>query len=119
MSGRGGAGVERGLRDSCYRQDCFPPILKGKHGLIARHQNAPKLNFDSMDSQNLKAASAYINNLLLARGLLRNGKSVEFARPSKGDGGTEATMAQVINLVHDMILRRDVIALRLLEGIVS
>ncbi|QDS70640.1 hypothetical protein FKW77_000845 [Venturia effusa] len=60
-----------------------------------------------MDSQNLKAASAYINNLLLARGLLRNGKSVEFARPSKGEGGTEATMAQIINLVHDMILRRD------------
>ena len=61
-----------------------------------------------MDSLNLKAASAYINNLLLARGLLRNGKSVEFARPSKGEGGTEATMAQIINLVHDMILRRDV-----------
>jgi hypothetical protein len=62
----------------------------------------------SMDSLNLKAASAYINNLLLARGLLRNGKSVEFARPSKGEGGTEATMAQIINLVHDMIIRRDV-----------
>lgn len=61
-----------------------------------------------MDSLNLKAASTYINNLLLARGLLRNGKSVEFARPSKGEGGTEATMAQIINLVHDMILRRDV-----------
>jgi hypothetical protein len=61
-----------------------------------------------MDSLNLKAASAYINNLLLARGLLRNGKSVEFARPSKGEGGTEVTMAQIINLVHDMVLRRDV-----------
>ncbi|KAF2839207.1 hypothetical protein M501DRAFT_934233 [Patellaria atrata CBS 101060] len=60
-----------------------------------------------MDSFNLKTASTYINNLLLARGLLRNGKSIEFARPSKGDGGTEATMAQIINLVHDMILRRD------------
>jgi Afadin- and alpha -actinin-Binding len=72
--------------------------------------DAPTLSLTSMDSSNLKAASAYINNLLLARGLLRNGKSVEFARPSKGEGGTEATMAQIINLVHDMILRRDVIA---------
>lgn len=61
-----------------------------------------------MDTFNLKTASTYVNNLLLARGLLRNGKSIEFARPSKGEGGTEATMAQVINLVHDLILRRDV-----------
>ncbi|KIW08723.1 uncharacterized protein PV09_00666 [Verruconis gallopava] len=60
-----------------------------------------------MDSFNLKTASAYLNNLLLARGLLRNGKPIEFARPSKGEGGAEATMAQIINLVHDMILRRD------------
>jgi hypothetical protein len=65
-----------------------------------------------MDSFNLKAASSYLNNLLLARGLLRNGKSIQFARPSKGEGGTEATMAQVINIVHDMILRRDVRRLR-------
>lgn len=61
-----------------------------------------------MDSSSLKTASAYINNLLLARGLLRDGKSIEFARPHKGEGGTEATMAQIINLVHDMVLRRDV-----------
>jgi hypothetical protein len=65
-----------------------------------------------MDSFNLKTASTYLNNLLLARGLLRNGKSIEFARPSKGEGGTEATMAQIINLVHDMILRRDVSGLK-------
>ena len=61
-----------------------------------------------MDPANLKTASAYINNLLLARGLLRNGKPIQFARPHKGEGGTEATMAQVINVVHDLILRRDV-----------
>ncbi|KAF2091108.1 hypothetical protein K490DRAFT_71351 [Saccharata proteae CBS 121410] len=60
------------------------------------------------ESYNLKSASAYINNLLLARGLLRNGKSIEFAHPSRGEGGKEATMAQIINLVHDLILRRDV-----------
>lgn len=61
-----------------------------------------------MDALNLKTASAYLNNLLLARGLLRNGKPIEFARPSKGDGGTEGSLAQIINLVHDMVLRRDV-----------
>jgi len=61
-----------------------------------------------MDSVNLKAASSYLNNLLLARGLLRNGKPIEFARPHKGEGGTEATMAEIINLVHDMVLRKDV-----------
>ncbi|OCK85870.1 hypothetical protein K432DRAFT_377252 [Lepidopterella palustris CBS 459.81] len=60
-----------------------------------------------MDAFNLKTASTYINNLLLARGLLRDGKAIEFARPSKAEGGKEVTMAQIINLVHDLILRRD------------
>ncbi|GME23250.1 nima interactive protein [Neofusicoccum parvum] len=60
-----------------------------------------------MDSQSLKSASAYLNNLLLARGLLRNGKPLEFAHPSKAEGGKQETMAQIINLVHDLILRRD------------
>ncbi|KAF2753160.1 hypothetical protein EJ05DRAFT_470643 [Pseudovirgaria hyperparasitica] len=60
-----------------------------------------------MDTYNLKTASRYINNLLLARGLLRDGKPIEFAHPSKGDGGKEATMAHIINLVHDLILKRD------------
>ncbi len=61
-----------------------------------------------MDSQNLQTASAYINNLLLARGLLRNGKPIEFARPSKAEDGKTATMARILNLVHDLVLRRDV-----------
>jgi hypothetical protein len=56
---------------------------------------------------NLKTASAYINNLLLARGLLRDGKAIEFAHPSRGEGGKEQTMAYIINLVHDLILKRD------------
>ncbi|KAJ4982936.1 nima interactive protein [Stagonosporopsis vannaccii] len=60
-----------------------------------------------MESYNLKTAATYINNLLLARGLLRDGKSIEFAHPSRGEGGKEATMAQIINLVHDLILKRD------------
>ena len=56
----------------------------------------------------MQTASAYLNNLLLARGLLRNGKSIDFARPDKASGGTDATMTKVINLVHDLVLRRDV-----------
>ncbi|EUC47808.1 hypothetical protein COCMIDRAFT_89253 [Bipolaris oryzae ATCC 44560] len=60
-----------------------------------------------MESYNLKTASTYINNLLLSRGLLRNGKPIEFAHPSRGEGGKEATMAQIINLIHDLILKRD------------
>ena len=61
-----------------------------------------------MDSQNLQTASQYVNNLLLSRGLLRNGTPLEFANPSKGEAGKEATMAKIINLIHDLILRRDV-----------
>jgi hypothetical protein len=61
-----------------------------------------------METVNLKTASAYLNNLLLARGLLRDGKQIQFARPHKTEGGTEQTLAQIINLVHDLVLRRDV-----------
>ena len=61
-----------------------------------------------MESQNLSTASSYINNLLLSRGLLRNGIPIEFAKPAKAEGGLDATMAKVMNLVHDLILRRDV-----------
>lgn len=61
-----------------------------------------------MDSRSLHTASSYINNLLLSRGLLRNGKPIDFAEPAKTDGGVDATMARVMNLVHDLILRRDV-----------
>ena len=61
-----------------------------------------------MDSRNLPTASSYINNLLLSRGLLRNGKPIDFADPAKAEGGIDATMARVMNLVHDLILRRDV-----------
>jgi hypothetical protein len=58
---------------------------------------------------NLQTASTYINNLLLARGLLKNGKSIDFAHPDEEDGsGTDATMARAINLINDLVLRRDV-----------
>ncbi|KAL6714035.1 hypothetical protein ACLMJK_008529 [Lecanora helva] len=60
-----------------------------------------------MDPQNCRTASTYINNLLLSRGLLRNGTPIEFATPEQASGGVDATMAQIMNLVHDLILRRD------------
>ncbi|KAI9735416.1 MAG: hypothetical protein M1818_006422 [Claussenomyces sp. TS43310] len=60
-----------------------------------------------METDNLRTASSYINNLLLSRGLLRNGQPLEFAQPQKGEGGTEGTMAKVMSLVNDLVLRRD------------
>ena len=62
-----------------------------------------------MGTASLETASIYINNLLLARGLLRDGEPIPFeqARTSKGKDG-DATMAKTINLIHDLILRRDV-----------
>jgi hypothetical protein len=70
-----------------------------------------------MEAYNLKTASTYLNNLLLARGLLRDGKPVEFAHPSRGEGGKEATMSQIINLVHDLILKRDVRPMRIRDHV--
>ena len=61
-----------------------------------------------MESDNLRTASLYINNQLLSRGLLRNGQNIELARPDKGEGGLEATMGQVMSVINDLILRRDV-----------
>ncbi|CEJ55125.1 hypothetical protein PMG11_01400 [Penicillium brasilianum] len=60
-----------------------------------------------METQNLQAASTYVNNLLLARGLLKSGQAIDFADPDNHEGGTDATMAQIINLVNDLVLRRD------------
>lgn len=54
-----------------------------------------------MDSDTLHTASTYVNNLLLARGLLRDSKTIDFAKP------TRESRAQIINLVHDLLLRRD------------
>lgn len=62
----------------------------------------------AMEPQNLEAASNYINNVLLARGLLKGGKSIDFAQPDNDEGGADATMAKIINLVNDLVLRRDV-----------
>lgn len=54
-----------------------------------------------MDHESLRTASTYLNNLLQARGLLRNGEPIDFVKPSK------ESRAQIINLVHDLILRED------------
>lgn len=63
-----------------------------------------------MDTLNLHSASEYLNNLLLARGLLRNGKRIDFANPGSAPDGVDDTMTQIINLVHDLVTRRDVSA---------
>ncbi|ETI27123.1 hypothetical protein G647_09805 [Cladophialophora carrionii CBS 160.54] len=60
-----------------------------------------------MESHSLERASQYLNNILLARGLLTNGKPIDFARPNRHGSNTDATMSRVINLVHDLVLRRD------------
>ncbi|KIW19406.1 hypothetical protein PV08_03701 [Exophiala spinifera] len=60
-----------------------------------------------MDSNGLERASQYLNNLLLARGLLTSGKPIDFAKPDRHGRSCDATMSRVINLVHDLVLRRD------------
>ncbi len=60
-----------------------------------------------MDDTNLRTASVYINNLLLSRGLLRNGQTIDFAHPERGDGGADGTMGRIMGVVNDLILRRD------------
>ena len=59
-----------------------------------------------MASSSLQSASAYLNNLLLARGLLQDGKAIDFASPAH-HGNLEQTMSRIINLTHDLVLRRD------------
>ena len=72
-------------------------------------QQAPP-GTSNMEGENLKTASAYVNNLLLARGLLRNGEPIDFHRASASDGSKGGPLANIINLVHDLVLRRDVSA---------
>jgi hypothetical protein len=59
------------------------------------------------ESHSLERASQYLNNILLARGLLSNGRPIDFARPDRHASSTDGTMSRVINLVHDLVLRRD------------
>ncbi|KAI9043543.1 uncharacterized protein KD926_003313 [Aspergillus affinis] len=60
-----------------------------------------------MEPHNLEAASTYINNVLLARGLLKSGSPIDFAQPDNDEGGVATTMGKIINLVNDLVLRRD------------
>ncbi|PWW75629.1 hypothetical protein C7212DRAFT_345558 [Tuber magnatum] len=55
-----------------------------------------------MDPRDLKSASTYVNNQLASRGLLR-GNPIPFHKPGDADG----TPAKIINLVHELITRRD------------
>lgn len=61
----------------------------------------------------LDGASKYLNNLLLARGFLHDGKSINFVQLAANatnkveDCDNTAITATVINLIHDLILRRD------------
>jgi hypothetical protein len=61
-----------------------------------------------IDLENLRAASVYINNQLLSRGLLRDGENIDFCDPARHEGGTGAAMGRIIGIVNDLILRRDV-----------
>lgn len=56
-----------------------------------------------MDHETLRTASTYLNNLLLARGLLRPpvASGIDFVKP------TRDARAHTINLIHDLLLRDD------------
>ena len=60
------------------------------------------------DLENLRTASAYINNQLLSRGLLRDGQTIDFAGCGKGQEDASVTTGRIISIVNDLILRRDV-----------
>ena len=65
-----------------------------------------------MATASLQSASSYLNNLLLARGLLQDGKPIHFVHPtangnSSSSSDTDITTSRIINLVHDLVLRRD------------
>lgn len=75
-------------------------------------------------SSGVRAASDYINNLLLARGLARDGKPIDFVRALTGGSGSGngsdgsgakktsndriGLAGQVLNLVHNLILHHKV-----------
>lgn len=61
-----------------------------------------------IDSDNLRTASLYINNQLLSRGLLRDGRTIDFDRPYSDDYELSDTMGRIMSVVNDLILRRDV-----------
>ncbi|KAG8158606.1 hypothetical protein KVR01_011728 [Diaporthe batatas] len=60
-----------------------------------------------IDSENLRTASLYINNQLLCRGLLRDGRAIDFSDPGYSDHELADTMGRIMGVVNDLILRRD------------
>jgi hypothetical protein len=56
-----------------------------------------------MDPRDLKSASNYVNSQLASRGLVR-GDPIDFAQPAKDPKNP----ARIINLVHELVQRRDV-----------
>ena len=67
-----------------------------------------------MATSALDGASKYLNNLLLARGFLQDGRAIDFAQLACDGSETKtnavdcnATTARIVNLVHDLVLRRD------------
>lgn len=61
-----------------------------------------------IDTDNLRTASLYINNQLLSRGLLRDGRDIDFADLSEGGFGTAESASRIISILNDLIIRRDV-----------
>lgn len=61
-----------------------------------------------IDFDNLRTASVYINNQLLSRGLLRDGRIIDFDSPGDNDYDLAETMGRIMSVVNDLILRRDV-----------
>ncbi|KAG5928601.1 hypothetical protein E4U42_000315, partial [Claviceps africana] len=59
------------------------------------------------DKENLRAASLYINNQLLSRGLLRDGDSIDFAGTRRSDEEDAVVSGRIIAILNDLILRRD------------
>lgn len=57
----------------------------------------------------LSSASNYLNNILAKAGLLKGGTNVPFHNPSSEDG----SVTRIINLVHDLVTRREVCTLSL------
>ncbi|KAL2887441.1 Afadin- and alpha -actinin-Binding protein [Ceratocystis lukuohia] len=59
------------------------------------------------DLDNLRTASAYLNNQLLSRGLLRDGQNINFDDPGDDDETLAETMGRIMAVLNDLILRRD------------
>ncbi|PON29289.1 hypothetical protein TGAM01_v201538 [Trichoderma gamsii] len=60
-----------------------------------------------IDAENLWTASQYINNQLLSRGLLRDGRDIDFTSLGEDEYSTAETAGRIISILNDLIIRRD------------